>query len=567
MELRWLAKRIRPGLPLHVASFLCITAGSILGLLNPLVLKWLIDQVIPCKSFLLLLAAVCLLLVGYQGRTALMTLGSYLLVSSAQTVGLNLRMDLLRHLDSLSAGYYEKTTVGEIMYPLKEPVDEVSYFGSDLLPAVLRTLLTSAFTLIAMLSLSRSLTLVVFPLLPLFILLRQYFRKRLTSRSDRVQVDRLAWSDFLEEHISSAVPIQLLGREKHQERRAFQKLARSVRSQQALFRSSAWFTVGSSLLIALSLCAVIEYGGSRALTGTLTVGSLVAFYSFMAQLFEPLSGVADLYARAQKTFASIRQIQRTLALRPNVPEVVCASPLLPPSSAAVDFCLVKFGYQQRKGVLDIPRFRISPGEQLALMGSNGAGKSTLAKLIPRIYDPDLGVISVGSRNIRDIGLGELRKYVCYLSHDPVLFTGSITSNLRFVNPSASKEDLERTLAAAGLWEFIESLPEGMRTSLGSRACQISDGQRQRLAIARALLQRPKILIIDEATSCLDASSELTIVRQVKNQLPFATLLLISHRLTSLSAVDRVVVLDRGRIIDDAKPQSFLDGSGSYSSFQ
>jgi len=562
-ELHWLAKRIRPALPLHVASFLCFITGSILGLLNPFVLKWLIDRVIPGKSPLLLLAAVLLLFVGYQGRTALTTLGSYLMVSAAQTVGLNLRMDLLRHLDRLSADYYEKTSVGEIMYPLKEPVDEVSYFGSDLLPAILRTFLTGAFTLLAMLTLSPSLTLIVFPLLPMFILLRQYFRQRLTTRSDKMQADRLAWSDCLEEHLSSAIPIQLLGREKQQERHAFQKLARSVRSQQTLFRSSAWFTVGSALLIALSLCAVIAYGGSRALTGALTVGSLVAFYSFMAQLFEPLTGVADLYARAQKTFASIRQIQITLSLRASVHDVVCSGPLLPPDGATVNFCRVKFGYQRRKEVLDLPQLHILAGEQLAFMGKNGAGKSSLAKLIPRIYDADSGVISIASRDVRSIGLQELRRYVCYLSQDPVLFTGNILSNLRFVNPAASQEELEQALSAVGLLEFIETLPQGMQLPLGPRACQLSDGQRQRLAIARALLQRPKILIFDEATSCLDALSELTLIREIKKQLPLATLLMISHRITSVAVADRVVVLDNGHIIEDRSAQSFLDGPNSY----
>ena len=389
-ELRWLSRQIWPLLHLHVASFLCITAGSLLALLTPLVLKWLIDQVIPQKQIGLLLFAVFLIFLGYQGRTALTSIGSYLMLSAAQTMGLTLRMSLLRHLDTLSADYYEDTPVGAAMYPFKEPIDEISYFGSDLLPAILRTLLTTCFTVVTMFTLSPALTLAILPLVPAFLIARQHFRRRLAVDSDLVQADRALWSEFLEEHLSAVIPIQLLGQQKRQERRAFQRLARSVRSQQRLFRSGVWFTVGSSLAVVLSMCAVIGYGGVKVLAGTLSVGGLVAFYSFITQLFEPLSGAAELYARAQKTFASIRQVQTTLALNPSVVNAPVTIRLSQEHPARIDFTGVGFGYERQKNMLHIPSLRIMAGEKVAIVGDNGAGKSTLAKLLARIYDVDSG---------------------------------------------------------------------------------------------------------------------------------------------------------------------------------
>jgi len=394
-ELRWLSKQIRPLLHLHVASFLCITAGSLLALLTPLVLKWMIDQVLPQKKLGLLLLAVGLIFLSYQGKTVLTSLGNYLMLSAAQQMGLTLRMNLLRHLDTLSADYYEDTPVGTVMYPFKEPIDEVSYFGSDLLPAIVRTLVTTGFTIATMFMLSPALTLAILPLVSTFLIARQHFRRRLTVDSDLVQADRASWSEFLEEHLSSVIPIQLLGQQKRQERRAFQRLARSVRSQQRLFKSGVWFTMGSSLAVVLSMCAVVGYGGVKVLAGTLSIGSLVAFYSFIIQLFEPLSGAAELYARTQKTFGSIRQVQAAFALTPRIVKIAIPIRLSQEHPAQIDFVEVEFGYARQKNMIHIPSLRIVPGERIAIVGENGAGKSTIAKLITRIYDVDAVSIVIG----------------------------------------------------------------------------------------------------------------------------------------------------------------------------
>ena len=556
-ELVWLIKEIQPLLRWHLASFLCVTAGSLLALLSPLLLKWLIDDIIPQRRIGLLLLAVALIFLGHQGRIVLTSLGSYLMLSASQKMGLTLKVRLLEHLDKLSADYYEDTPVGAAMYPLKEPIEEISYFGSDLLPAILRMLLTTAFTLAAMSALSPMLTLTVLPLIPVFLLTRQYFRGKLATDADAAQDDRLAWDNFLEEHLSSVISIQLLGQERRQERLAFRLLARSLRSQRRLYRTAAWFTVWSSLAIVLATSAVIGYGAKNVLTGTLSIGSLVAFYGFVTQLFDPLSGASELYARAQKTFASIRQVQAAFALRPSVTSAGSAPMLSSQDTAEIEFADVEFGYPRNKDLLHVPSLRILPGEQIAIAGENGAGKSTLVRLIARLYDPVSGEVRLGGEDIRNIHLKSLRRSVCYLPRDPVLFDGTLASNLQFVRSTASKHEIEDAIRMVGLSDLVGSLPDGILQRIGPDGCQLSGGERQRLALARALLQQPRILILDEATSCLDSSAEANILHCLRRNLSLSTCIVISHRLSTFSMFGRVLLLSRGRIVSDGDCSSFL----------
>jgi ABC-type bacteriocin/lantibiotic exporter with double-glycine peptidase domain len=559
-ELRWLSVQIRPLLHWHLGSFLCFIAGSLLGILTPLVLKWVIDQVIPGRQTGLLLIAMALIFLSAQGKMAATNLGSYLMLTAAQRMSLSLRISLLRHLDSLSADYYENTPLGAVTYPMREPIEEISYFGSDLVPAILRTLLTACFTVATMFMLSSTLTLVIVPFIPMFLMTRQHFRKRLAADSDIVQRDRVSWSNFLEEHLSSVIPIQLLGQQRRQERRAFRFLAWTVRSQQRLFRTGVWFTLCTSLAVVLAMSAVIGYGGWRVLAGTLSLGSLVAFYSFVTQLFDPLSGAAELYSRAQRTFASVRQVQAMLAVRPSVLDAPGVIAIVPKGPAQIEFVGVEFGYERRKCMLQIPSLRVTPGEQVAIAGDNGAGKSTFAKLIARIYDVDRGSVRISGEDVRNLRLESLRRCVCYLPRDPVLFDGTLAFNLRFVKPAVSDRELWKVVQYTGLADFIESLPEGLHQKVGPGACQLSGGERQRLALARALLQGPRVLILDEATSCLDPSSEALVLRNIASYLSESTLLVVSHRLSTLSTFGRIIVLSNGRIASDGTSYLFLSSS-------
>lgn len=552
-EFRWLSVQIRPLVRWLLGSFLCSTGGSLLGLLIPFILKLLIDEVLPRRDTGYLLGMVAALFLSYECRTLLTSFGAYLNLNAAQRLNLAMSMKVLRHLDLLSADYYEETPVGAAIYPLKQPIEEIAYFGSDLLPAILRLLLVSCFTLIAMFMLSPLLTLIVLPLVPAFLIARLYFRRKLGFDSDVVQRNRVVWSSFLQEHLSAIIPIQLLRQQSRQERMAFCLLARTVRSEQTLFKTSIHFTVATSLAIVLAMSSVIGYGGWSVLSGALTIGGLVAFYGLVTQLFEPLSGAAELYARAQRTFASVRQVRSVLNLRPGIADSPRSIALPRNHSWQIDFEAVEFGYQRQKQMLHIPSLRICAGEQIAITGENGAGKSTLVKLVARIYDVDSGSICIGGRDVRSIQLESLRGHVAYLPRDPVLFEGSISRNLRFVRPAASDIELREVIDCIELSPFVASLPNGMEQGVGPGGCQLSGGQRQRLAIARALLESPRILILDEATSCLDPVSEDLVIRNVRQRLPASTLIVISHRLSTVSRFGRVLALAGGRIALDGSP--------------
>jgi ATP-binding cassette, subfamily B, bacterial MsbA len=559
--MRWLFRQVRPFLRWHFASFLCMSVGSFLALLSPLVLKWMIDVVLPGRRAGLLVGAVVLIFLCNQGRAVLTTGGGYLTMLAAQQLALALRLRILRHLDTLSADYHEGTPVGASMYPLKDPIDEISFLGSDLVPSILRTLLATVLTLGTMLILNPRMTLAVLPLIPVFVLTRKHFRNRLERDSDTVQQNQVAWSSFLQEHLSSIVAIQLLRRERRQERTAFRLLGASVRSLTRLFRTGVSFTFYTSLTIGLAMAAVIGYGGWSVLAGTLTVGGLVAFYTYLAQLFEPLSGVAETYARAQKTFASIRRVQAVLALEPTIK--TCRTAIKFPQSSpwTIELADVCFRYPRSDGLLCISSLEIPAGEHVAIVGENGAGKSTLAKLIARLYDVDSGSISVAGHDVREIEIESLREQVCYVPPHPVLFDTKVAGNLQLGKVTASEAELKEVVDYVGLATWSR---DGLNPRIGPGGHRLSGGQRQRVGIGRAILQRPRILILDEATSSLDAASEQQLLSGLRRILPGTTIVVISHRLSALHCVDRVIVLEAGRIVEDDLPTALLGNRGPYS---
>jgi ABC-type bacteriocin/lantibiotic exporter with double-glycine peptidase domain len=305
--------------------------------------------------------------------------------------------------------------------------------------------------------------------------------------------------------------------------------------------------------VVMAMSLGVGYGGWRVFAGRLSAGRLVAFYGFIAQLFEPLSGASEIYARAQIIFANIRKVQQVFLQRPSILNRSSAVPLSVSHGWPLEIDRVEFRYPSQNGKLRIPRLRIPPGDQVAIVGENGAGKSTLAKLLMRIYDVTAGAISIGGIDIRHVALESLRRNLCYLPRDPGLFHGNLASNLRFANPATSNSQLEEVLALAGLSTFVDNARCGLREEIGNDGCQLSGGQRQRLAIARALLQQPCILVLDEATSCLDPVSESLILGNIRRHLPAATLIVITHRLSTLSQFRRVLVLSNGRIVGDGAP--------------
>jgi ATP-binding cassette, subfamily B, bacterial len=259
----------------------------------------------------------------------------------------------------------------------------------------------------------------------------------------------------------------------------------------------------------------------------------------------------------------VRQVQSALALRPRVENAPDAFHLSDDHDPKIEFAAVEFGYPRQKDLLHIPALQITAGERVAMAGENGAGKSTFGKLMVRLYDPVRGSLRLGGEDIRNIRLGSLRQHICYLSREPVLFEGTLASNLRLVRPSAAEHDLDEAIRNVGLSSFVQTLPDGLRQRIGPGGCQLSGGQRQRLALARALLQRPQVFILDEATSCLDAPGEAAVLENIQRHLPASTLVVVSHRISTFTQFERVLILSGGRIVNDCRPDVFMRVQDSY----
>ena len=562
-ELRWLFPLVKPQLPSHVGSFLCLTAASLLALVTPLSMRWLIDAILPSHNARLLGVAIGLILAGYEGRAALSALGSYLTFRATQQTALALRLSLLRHLDSLSADYFDRTPVGELIYPFEGPIDEIAYFGSDLLPSILRAAIAAGVTLLAMTLLSPVLTLMVIPIVPAFLILRNRYRRKIGPQADLVQAAKSKFSSFLQEHLSGLAQIQLLRQTERQERKASELVTSSVLFQDALWKTSVFFSAFSNLAIVTGIALALTGGSLMVFRAALTIGTLVAFYSLLVQLFEPLSTAMETYSRAQRSFASIRQIQNYFEVLPTVKEPFCAKALPPDGHLHVALRNVSFRYQRQSSVIRIPKLEIGHGERVAIVGPNGAGKSTLAKLVARLYDVEFGEISIAGLDTRAVGLGSLRSAVCYLPAQPILFHRSLADNLRIGRSEATYADLERVLRMVGLTKYLDGYPGSLEENIEPGASNLSNGERQRVAIARALLDRPQILILDETTSSLDPISEESILRMVDKALLHSTLIVVSHRLQSISWMGRVLVMQGGEIVADGRPSNLKSANPFY----
>lgn len=542
-EFRWLASQVKPFLRLHAASYLCVVCGGFLILLDPLIIRLLIDDVIPQRRFAWLPLVAAALFLTYMGRLGLDALGGLLNVCAVQKMSFHSRLKLLRHLQRLSADYHDKRPVGDTLHRLQMDVDQAATLVGEVIPGALRMLTIFILVLSAMLVLNYRLALIVMPLVPVFVLIRRRFHDRLRSASDSVQEQSGRMIGFLEEHLAAILQIQLLSCEQREARRFVRLSAGAVRAQVKRRGTELFFSVMLYLIIVTGMASVLCYGGYQVMMGTLTAGGLVAFYGYTLQLFAPLYGAIEIYSKLQRAAASVRRLMEiaetevALRDRPQPFVLPAASP------AALELKNVSFSYEGERPVLNAVSLRVDRGERVALAGSSGIGKSTIGRLMARLYDARDGAVLVEGMDIRDIRLKSLRSAVILVPQDPVLFDLSLRENLLFGNAGATREELENVTKIAQLEPVIRRLPGGWEEPLGPRGNRLSGGERQRVALARALLQRPSVLILDECTSALDALTETRLLASLDSFLKNVTTVMISHRPLPTRWADRVVDLE------------------------
>jgi subfamily B ATP-binding cassette protein MsbA len=549
-EIRWLASQVKPFLRLHFSSYFCIVLASILVLIDPLIVRLLIDEVIPQRrvSWLPLVAAAFFL--AYAGRMGFDSLAAILNFRAVQKMTFRSRLSLLRHLQRLSAEYHDNRPLGDTLHRLQIDVDQVGTLSGEVIPSALR--MATVFTLVmtTMLILNYRLTAIVLPLIPVFILVRRRFHERLRQASDSVQEQSGKMIGFLEEHLSSIVQVQLLSCEQREARRFARLSGGAVRAQIKRRTTELLFSSFLYLIIVVGMASVLCYGGYQVMMGTLTAGGLVAFYGYTLQLFIPLYGVVDIYSKLQRAGASVRRLMEITEAELILRDRPGAQALEPKASAVIELRDVFFSYHADRPVLSGISLHVNPGERVALAGRSGNGKSTIARLVARLYDARGGTVLVEGLDVRDIKLKSLRSCVIFVPQDPVLFDLTLRENLLYGNLEATQDELDKVMSLAQLDNLINRLPNGWNEPLGPRGNRLSGGERQRVALARALLQRPRILILDECTSALDALTEKRLLNGLDHYLQNVTTIIISHRPFPTQWATRVVHMDYGQIIED-----------------
>jgi ABC-type multidrug transport system fused ATPase/permease subunit len=551
-EMHWLVRYARPLRFLLIADLLCMIVGSALSLLDPLVVKWLIDVALPSHTLRPVLLGTLIFCLIYVASLGINYLASFLSCLVTQKMVFRIRMSVLRRLHVLPAQYRRDSQVGDTLYRIEQDVDRVAELSGDILPLTIQMAIMGVMVLITMGVLNWHLTLLVAPMLPIFYLLQRIYAGKLKEAADNAQHQSGRVNAFLQEHLAGLMQLQLLNRTSTQAGKFARLTAKGAQLQVKQRATEMAFGAASASAIVLGVGLILGYGGYEVTRGLLTIGGLVAFYGYIFRLFAPVSIAIDLQSRFQRVGASIRRIvevtnpQSTSQSRENV--VTLRRDIKP----ELEFRSVCFSYERDRAILRNMSFRIEPEETVALVGLNGSGKSTIGLLATGLYTPDAGLILVGGSDTQEVGGRSLRATITLVPQDPILFDETIRGNLLYGNPLATSNDLEEVAEFTQLDQVLRRLPRGFDESLGPLGAKLFGGEKKRLALARTLLQQPRILIVDEITSSLDAPSAAALLHGLEHFRPSRTLIVVSHRPSTILWADRILVVEDGAIIDSGK---------------
>jgi ATP-binding cassette, subfamily B, multidrug efflux pump len=547
---------------LVASAFVLFPVISAAELAQPYLLKVAIDNYILRADWLGLTGVAALyagvLAVLYGLRTA----ESYLMQLTGQRVIYDLRAAMFEHLLRLEAAFFDRNPVGRLMTRVLSDVEAVSEAFTSGLFAVVADVVTLAGVVAVMLWLDWRLALVTFAIVPVLAVAAGWFRIRARDAYREVRRCLARLNAFLQESLQGMSVIQLFARER-QERARFEALTADYRRAlfgSTVFEASLYASVEALGSVALAL--LIWYGGHQILAGTLTFGVLVAFIQYTSRFFLPIRDLGAKYTVMQSAMASAERIFGLLDRAPAIVSLATPPVARTVGGSAIGFHRVGFAYDEA-WVLHDCSFAIAPGEHVALVGATGEGKSTCARLVNRSYDVQRGRVEVDGVDVREWDLHRLRRQVGVVFQDTVLFAETVRANLMMGVPEATAEDLERAVDGAGLRSLLASLPGGLDATLAERGANLSVGQRQLLAIARALVYNPPVLVLDEATSSVDPESEWLIRDALKRLLAGRTSLTIAHRLSTIQAADRVLVLHRGRIQEEGTHAALVRAGGLY----
>ena len=509
------------------------------------------------------LARIMLLLLGVYLVGTLASRGQIRQIGSVgQSILASLRERIFERLLRLPLGYFDRRPVGDLMSRVTNDVDTLNQLLSQGLTQLLGSLFSVIGIVIAMLLLDWRLALVCFTIIPAMLLTNVYFarRARRAFRTTRETVGSVTAG--LQEEIVGVREAQAFNRtETNIERFRERNAANRTANVEAVAITSA-FAPAIDVLSTLSTAVVIGYGGYLVVTGTLTVGLLTAFLIYVQQFFRPIQLASQVYTQAQAALAGAERIYNVLD-EPREPTDPPGTPQLYSVEGRIDFERVTFAYKPGRPVLEDIDFHVEPGQTVALVGPTGAGKTTIANLIPRFYDVSAGTVRVDDHDVREVERRSLRGQIATVLQEPFLFSGTIAENISYGRMEATREEVEAAARAVSAHSFIAALPDGYDTELGAGGGRLSQGQRQLLSFARAVLANPRILILDEATSNVDTRTEALIQEALGTLLKGRTSIVIAHRLSTIRNADLILVIEAGRIAERGNHVSLLARGGLY----
>lgn len=526
--------------------------------------KYLLDKVIVAKDFQLLNLIGFVLIGVLLIRAASGFLERFLLVTFRARVLFDIRLKLFQHLQKLSLSFFHKKQTGYLMSRVGDDVGAIQGPLAGTLVSGVQNLLTFAAGVGCTLYIHPKLALISFSILPIYALCLWVFNRRIREMSYEVRERYALVEKDLQELLSGVFIIKAFSREKHSAAKLAGSAKEAVRKEVKLELLSTLAAVLSVLISAAGPIILIWYGCGEIMRGALTVGGLVAFNSFLRYLFGPTQALMNLNLGVQRSLAACERIFEILDLEPEVQERKDAIVLRGVKGDLV-FEEVSFSYNEEK-ILDSISLHIRPGELVALVGRSGVGKTTLVNLILRFYDPQGGRILIDGYDLRGLKLRSLRESIGLVSQEIFLFSDTVKENIRFGKLDATDEEVVEAAKLAHAHEFIIGLPNEYDTKIGERGVTLSGGERQRIAIARAILRNPKILILDEATSQVDSESEKLIQDALQPLVSGRTTLVIAHRLSTVRDADRIIVLERGKIIEEGTHQELYREQGFYRKF-
>ncbi len=559
-----LMEAARPHRGLIAGSLLLFPLVAVVELAQPWLLKVAIDEHILKSDWVGLTWVGGLYIAVLAVLYALRTVEAYLMQLTGQRVIHDLRETIFDHLLRLEARFFDRNPVGRLMTRVLHDVEAVSEAFTSGLFAVVADVVTLTGVVIVMLWIDWRLALVTFSLMPLLLVVATYFRlnARDAYREVRRRLARL--NGFLQESLQGMSVVQLFVREGY-ERERFRRLNTDYR--RALFRSTRWEASLYAVVEALgsvALALLIWYGSGRIIAESLTFGALVAFIQYTNRFFLPIRDLGAKYTVMQWAMASSERIFGLLDRTPAIVSPAAPRPRPARSGApAVELSAVWFAYDGDDWVLRDCSLSVAPGERVAIVGATGEGKTTCARLLNRSYDVRQGRVLVDGVDVREWDLASLRRHLGIIFQDSVLFAGSIEDNLRLgADGAVTPADLARAIETSRAG-FVNEFPRGLGELLGERGANVSHGQRQLLAIARALVYNPAVLILDEAMSSVDPESEALIRQAMTGLLAGRTSITIAHRLSTVHAADRILVLHRGRVHEDGTHGELLRRGGLY----